>query len=66
LAHSVAALYCPHFTRLGDDADTLMDQLSGAKQKHKDRDHLAAFFNQGLLFLNALMDSIDESRLRPG
>lgn len=53
-----------HFTRLGDDADRLMDRLSGAKQTGMDRTQLMGFFNQGLLFLNALMDSIDESKLR--
>jgi hypothetical protein len=54
-----------HFDRLGLDAESLMNQLSGAKQGGMGRDQLAEFFNQGLLFLNALMDSIDEAKVRP-
>jgi len=53
-----------HFSRLGVDAESLMNQLSGAKQAGMNRDQLAEFFNRGLLFLNAFMDSIDESLLR--
>jgi hypothetical protein len=52
------------FSRLGIDAETLMNQLSGAKQTGMDRDQLGRFFYRGLLFLNALMDSIDETLLR--
>lgn len=54
-----------HFDGLGADAKTLMDQLSGAKQADMDRDRLMWFFIQGLLFLNALMESIDEGKLKP-
>jgi hypothetical protein len=54
-----------HFTRLGNDADTLMDQLSGAKQTDMDRVRLTALFSRGLLLLNAILESIDESKLKP-
>lgn len=53
-----------HFSRLGVDAESLMNQLSGAKQDGMSRDQLTECFNRGLLFLNALMDSMDESLLR--
>jgi hypothetical protein len=54
-----------HFDRLGIDAESLMNRLSGAKQSGMGRGQLVEYFHQGLLFLNSLMDSIDESRLRP-
>ncbi len=60
-----ASLSAGHFARLGEDADRLMDQLSGAKQTCMDRAQLIGLFNRGLLFLNAMMDSIDESTLKP-
>jgi len=53
-----------HFDRIGADAETLIDQLSAAKQTRIDREQLMECFNRGLLFLNALLDSIDEGRLR--
>ena len=59
-----SALPIGHFDRLGIDAETPMNQLLGPKQADMERSELAEFFNRGLLFLNALMDSIDESRLR--
>ncbi len=59
------SLSADHFSRLGADADRLMNQLSGAKQAGMDRTQLMWYFNRGLLFLNALVDSIDESKLRP-
>jgi hypothetical protein len=61
---AMPAMPANHFERLGTDAETLMNELSGAKQTDMSRSQLAEFFNRGLLFLNALMDSIDESRLR--
>ena len=53
-----------HFERLGVDGERLMNELSGAKQAAMTRDILMQYFNRGLLFLNALMESIDEARLR--
>ncbi len=54
----------PHFDRLANDAKTLLDQLSGSKQAYFSRQQLIDFFNRGLIFLNALLESIDEDRLR--
>jgi hypothetical protein len=54
-----------HFERLATDAESLMKQLSGAKQTDLDRECLARYFDEGMLFLNALMDSVDEGKLRP-
>ncbi len=54
-----------YFDRLGIDADRLMDELSKAKQIHMDRVLVTEVFKRGLLFLNALMDGIDETLLRP-
>lgn len=54
-----------HFIRLGRDAGELLDRLSAAKQANMSRERMMELFHEGLLFLNALMDSIDENRLRP-
>jgi hypothetical protein len=54
-----------HFDRLGIDTDTIMNQLSGAKQAGLHRQQLLEAFSRGVLFLNALLDSIDETRLKP-
>ena len=53
-----------HFSRLGGDAESLMDLLSEAKQADRTRSQLVESFNHGLLFLSAFMESIDESLLR--
>jgi hypothetical protein len=53
-----------HFDGIGVDAESLMNQLSGAKQTTMSRERLMEFFNRGLLFLNSLMGSIDERKLR--
>jgi hypothetical protein len=54
----------PNFDRLGDDAERLMDDLSGAKQAAIPREELMEFFDRGLLFLNALLNSIDGAKLK--
>jgi hypothetical protein len=53
-----------HFERLGADAEVLLNDFSGVKQAKLSREGLKEFFNRGLLFLDALMTSIDENRLR--
>jgi hypothetical protein len=53
-----------HFKRLAVDGEPLLDALSGAKQAEMPRPQLNALFHRGLLFLNAVMNSIDESRLK--
>lgn len=53
-----------HFARLGDDATRLLDDLSRGKQAPLSREELQDLVNKSLLLLSALLDSIDESRLR--
>jgi hypothetical protein len=53
-----------HFERLGDDASALLNHLSGSKQADVPRERLIEDFQQGLLFLNAFMSSIDETKLK--
>lgn len=57
-------LQAPHFERLAADAETLLNELSGAKQTDLPRHRQTELFHRGLLFLNALMDSLDEGRLK--
>lgn len=54
----------PHFERLTADGEPLLDTLSKAKQAEMSRQELNTLFRRGLLFLNGVMNSIDESRLR--
>lgn len=53
-----------HFACLGANATKLLDDLSAAKQAEVSRERLTEIFHRGLLLLNALMNSIDEARLR--
>jgi len=53
-----------HFDRLATDWHSLSNRLSGAKQAKLSRQQVSELFHQGLVFLNALLDSIDETRLR--
>jgi len=55
-----------YFDRLGNEAENEMNRLSGAKQANFERTQLTESFRQGLLFLNSLLESIDERLLRPG
>jgi hypothetical protein len=54
-----------HFERLAGDAEDLLGRLSGAKQANMSREKIMELFRDGLLFLKAFLDSIDENRLRP-
>jgi hypothetical protein len=54
-----------HFDNLGIEAERIIDQLSSAKQKGLTRPQIQLLFTKGLLFLVALLGSIDESKLRP-
>jgi len=54
-----------HFRRIGIDGDILLNDLSSTKQAQLTREQLGTLFNRGLLFLNVLMNSLDESRLKP-
>jgi hypothetical protein len=42
----------------------LLNELSGAKQAAMPRERVIELFHRGLLFLNSLMDGINETRLR--
>lgn len=54
-----------HFEGLAIDGKRLLDTLSGAKQAGMSPEKVSELFYQGLAFLNALLDSIDETRLKP-
>lgn len=54
-----------HFDRLGTDAESMMDQLSVAKQHGLTRERVMELFHRGLLFLISLLDSIDASKVKP-
>jgi len=56
--------HADHFARLGADCTDLINKFSGAKQATMPRNEIMAQFNEGLLFLKAFLDSIDESKLR--
>jgi hypothetical protein len=57
-------LVVTHFVALGKNAVKLLDDLSGFKQKSLSRRELMGYYHRGLSFLNAFMDSIDESKLK--
>ena len=59
-----SGLSAAHFDRIGSEADELMNRLSGFKQLGSSRDRLNELFCGGVTLLNALLDSIDESKLR--
>jgi hypothetical protein len=44
--------------------DSVVNELSGAKQAQMSRQWVSELFNQGLTLLNALLESIDETLLR--
>ena len=58
-------LSASHFDRVGIEIDAIMNELSGTKQAEMPRARLLELFYRGVLSLNALLDSIDESNLRP-
>jgi len=62
---ALSRLDAAHFDNLGLEAESTIDQLSSAKQKGLTRPEILLYFTKGLLFLAALLGSIDESKLRP-
>jgi hypothetical protein len=52
------------FQRLGAETENLMNKLSGHKQGSVSRDAMNELFIEGINLLNALLDSIDESKLK--
>ena len=53
-----------HFERLASDGKKLVDDLSAGKQYVASRERLIDLFNDGLLYLKGLLESIDTARLR--
>jgi hypothetical protein len=53
-----------HFEQKGEEAAMLLNRLSGAKQAGLDRVRLTALYQEGLLLLAALLESVDGSKLR--
>ena len=53
-----------HFDRLGTETDRLMDRLSSYKQDRLHRDAMNELFMEGITLLKALLDGIDESKLK--
>jgi hypothetical protein len=54
-----------HFERLADNAHGLIDELSGGKQSAISRDSLINLHQKSVLLIKALLDSVDETKLRP-
>jgi hypothetical protein len=52
-----------HFRRLQTNCHRLLNDLADAKQSGMSRDRVSQLFQEGLAFLNALLESIDETRL---
>jgi hypothetical protein len=61
-AHS--GLPTAHFDRLGTEAEMMMNRLSGFKQLSSSREQLSELFSEGVTFLDALLKSIDERKLK--
>jgi hypothetical protein len=53
-----------HFDRWADAADVLQRDLSAAKQARLSRDQVNQYFHRGLLVFNAVMDGVDDARLK--
>ncbi len=53
-----------HFEELGAQFRTLIDTISGTKQRKLAREVLVAIFNRSLLTFNAFLDSLDVAALR--
>ncbi len=60
-----SGLSTAHFNRLAAEADRLMDRLSNYKQDSLNRDAMNEVFIEGITLLKALLDSIDEGKLKP-
>ena len=53
-----------YFDRLAAQAGPLLDELSGSKNAEMPREQVTRLFNRGVLFLVALLEGINETRLR--
>jgi hypothetical protein len=54
-----------YFERLAIDGAALLDQLSGGKQKAMSGQQVGELFDKALVFVNALLRGIDNTRLKP-
>ena len=54
-----------HLERQAPDMERVLNDLTTAKQAAMPRQRQTELFHRGILVLNALLDSIDETRLRP-
>ena len=54
-----------HLERQATDAERLLNDLSTAKQATMSRQRQTELFRRGLLVLNAILESLDETLLRP-
>ncbi len=53
-----------YFVTVGTDGQALVDRLSGAKDKALTNQQVSDLLNEGLVYLNALLGGLDETRLR--
>jgi len=53
-----------HFATLGTNGQGLVDRLSGAKDRALTPQQVSDLLNEGLVYLNALLASLDEARLK--
>lgn len=53
-----------HFPDLGASARRIADELSRAKQQNLSREKISDLFYQGITFLTALLESLDEAKLK--
>jgi hypothetical protein len=54
-----------HFERLAADYATLQDHLSSSKQANLAPGEVTSRYDEALLFVKALLESLDPSRFRP-
>lgn len=59
-----AMLSEPNFERIAEEADAVLNELSGSKQGNRDRDIEVKLFDQASLLLMAFLSAIDETKLR--
>lgn len=54
-----------HVDRVAAVTHTLINELSSAKDRHMNREHIAALFDQGVSLLQDIVSLIDREKLRP-
>lgn len=61
----IQGLALDHFDRLAAAGDILINQLGGAKEGDLQPEQISSLFHRSLSFLYTLLQSLDETRLRP-